>query len=223
MKHHQLRKQLLVTFILLYDCGPCLPILKKKKKCFQAFETKCLRKLLRISETWSTRSTTGCGARSASLWVHRNIFWLLSRDGNLHGSGMSHATTASPKPTFRAPWRMGDAVVSKGNAGWTTSKSGHPCPCKNCSQWPPAEKTGRGSLLNRPPSTPPPPPDDSMGKGTELNWIESFSYRAGPVYTGRPGLDCFCISHTGNRTVKWSRTGQPDQGSNIGLATSPYW
>ena len=40
------------------------------------------------------------------------IFWQLSRDGKLHGSGMSHATKASPKPSFRAPWRVGDAVVN---------------------------------------------------------------------------------------------------------------
>ena len=33
----------------------------------------------------------------------------------------------------------------RGNAEWTASKSGHPCPCQNCSQRPPAEKTGRGS------------------------------------------------------------------------------
>ena len=77
------------------------------------------------------------------MWVHRNLFWQLARDGNLHGSGMSHATTTSPKPSFRAPWSVGDAVASTGNAGWTTSKSGHPCPCQNCSQGPPAEKTGR--------------------------------------------------------------------------------
>ena len=56
------------------------------------------------SPIWSTRQITGCGALSTSLWVHMNLFWQLSRDGNLHGSGMSHATTASPKPSFRAPW-----------------------------------------------------------------------------------------------------------------------
>ena len=50
------------------------------------------------------------------LWVHRNLFWQLSRDGNLHGSGMSHPTTASPKPAYRALWRVGDAVVGRGNA-----------------------------------------------------------------------------------------------------------
>ena len=62
------------------------------------------------------------------------------RDGNWHGSGMSQVKTASPKPFFRAPWRVGDAMVGRGNAGWTTSKSGHPSPCQNCSQGPPAGK-----------------------------------------------------------------------------------
>ena len=33
-----------------------------------------------------------------------------------------HAGMASPKPSFRAPWKIGDAVVGRGNAGWTTSK-----------------------------------------------------------------------------------------------------
>ena len=28
----------------------------------------------------------------------------MSRDGNMHGSGMSHATTAFPRPSFRASW-----------------------------------------------------------------------------------------------------------------------
>ena len=38
------------------------------------------------------------------------------------------------KPFLRAPWRAGDAEVGRGNAGWTTSKSEHPCPCQNCSR-----------------------------------------------------------------------------------------
>ena len=73
---------------------------------------------------------TGCGTRSISLWVHRNFFWQLSRDTNLHGSGMPLPKTASecPKPPFRASWRVCDIVVSRGNAWWTTSKSGHFCP-----------------------------------------------------------------------------------------------
>ena len=88
-----------------------------------------------------------------------------SRNGNVHGSGMSHATTASPKPSFKAPWKVGDAVVGGGNAGWTALKSGHPCPCQTCSQGPTAASTGRGILLNRPSCL----PDDPIGEGTELN------------------------------------------------------
>ena len=65
---------------------------------------------------------------------------------NLHGLGMSHTTTTSPKSSFRAPWRMSNAVVSKGNAEWTMSKSGHSCPYQNCSHGPPAEKSERGFL-----------------------------------------------------------------------------
>ena len=48
---------------------------------------------------------------------------------------------ASPNPSFRVPWRVGNAVVGRGNAGWTTSKGGHPCPCQNCSQGPSVETT----------------------------------------------------------------------------------
>ena len=32
--------------------------------------------------------------------------------------------TASPKPSVRAPWRVGDAMVGTENAGWTTPKRG---------------------------------------------------------------------------------------------------
>ena len=67
--------------------------------------------------TWSTRPMTGCGARSTPLWVHRNLFWKLSRDGNLHGLSTSLVTTASPKPSFRASLGVGNAVVGRENAG----------------------------------------------------------------------------------------------------------
>ena len=36
------------------------------------------------------------------------------------------STTASPKPSFRAPWRVGDNMVGRGNAGSTASKNRHP-------------------------------------------------------------------------------------------------
>ena len=46
----------------------------------------------------------------------------------------------------------------------TTSKSEYLLPCQNFSQWPPSDKTGRGSLLNRPSCF----PNDPTGQGTEL-------------------------------------------------------
>ena len=66
-----------------------------------------------------------CGLKVLAR-VHKNLFRPQSRDGNLHGSGMSHATTASPKPFFRTPWKVGDAVVGRGNAGWTKLKNNIP-------------------------------------------------------------------------------------------------
>ena len=112
--------------------------------------------------------TTGCGTRSTSLSALTNLFWQLSRDGNWHFSGMSHASTASPKPSFKAPWWLRDAAVGRGNAGWTTSKSGHLCLCQNCSQGPPAEKDlkricAETSLMS------PRRPNQSRD-WTELNW-----------------------------------------------------
>ena len=78
----------------------------------------------------------------------------------------SHDTiAASQKPCFREPWRVGDAIVSRGHAGYTTSKCGHLYLCQNRSQQPRAEKTGRGSLLDHPSWI----PDDPIGQGTKLN------------------------------------------------------
>ena len=92
-----------VTSFLLYGCktGPCLLTLQKgfrlsKSNAWGNFSAP---------PTWSTRPMTGCRARSTPLLVHRNLFWQLSRDRNLRGLGMSHATTASTKPSVRAPWR----------------------------------------------------------------------------------------------------------------------
>ena len=78
---------------------------------------------------------------------------------------MSHTLKASSKPSFGAPWRVSNTVVSRRNAGWTTSNSGHVCPCQNCSQRSPAGKTGRESMLNHSLCT----PNDPVGQGTELN------------------------------------------------------
>ena len=84
--------------------------------------------------------TTGCGTRSTSLSALTNLFWQLSRDGNSYGLGHATRHDSLFRPPFKAPWRLDEAVVGRGNTGWTTSKSGHLCLCQNCSQGPPAEK-----------------------------------------------------------------------------------
>ena len=67
-------------------------------------------------------------------------------------------------------------TVGRGNAEWTTSKSGQPCPCQNHSQGPPAEKTGRRFLLNHPSRFPPRSPSDPTGQGTEKNWTCEYFF-----------------------------------------------
>ena len=109
---------------------------------------------------------TGCRARSASLLIHRNLFLLLSRDRNLHGSGMSHATSLSKtihQGILEGGWHCGQQrkCWMDNIKEWTF------LPCQNCSQGPPAGKTGRGSLLNRRSC----PPNDPISQGTELNCV----------------------------------------------------
>ena len=123
----------LLVLLLLHTAvrnRPCLLTLRKGSKCPRPRPDQVSEK---TSPTWSTRPTIGCGSRSTSLCGFRNLFWHLSRDGISHGSGMSRATAASPKPSCRTPWRVVDAVVGRGNVGCTTSTSGHPRPRQNCS------------------------------------------------------------------------------------------
>ena len=87
----------LVTSILLSGCetSGCETRLWKKKRSRPSKLAVCGN--FSASATWSTRPTTRYEARSTLLWVHRNLFWQLSRDGSLHGWGMSHTTTGLSK------------------------------------------------------------------------------------------------------------------------------
>ena len=129
---------------------------------------------------------------------------------------MSHTMTASPKPSFRAPWRVGYAVVGRGNAGWTTSKSGHPCPCQNRSQGPPAEKTARGSLLNRLSR----PPDDPIGQGTELNWT---NWTADTDLHFATTKLCKCNSRVVAAIVRYTRESEADDRSPNHTSSRGWW
>ena len=129
MQHYQLCKQVQTVQVSchlhpplrLWNMDPACSLKKKKDPGFWNqvhVETSA-------SPTWSTRLTTGCGARSVSFWVHRNIIWQLTRGWNLHNSGTSHAMRSSPKPSFGTPLRISDTMIDTGNPGWTTSNSGH--------------------------------------------------------------------------------------------------
>ena len=73
------------------------------------------------------------------------------------------ATTASLKLSLRASWRVGDNVVGRGNADRTS------LPMPELLTIVSAEKTERGSLLNRPSCPPPPrPSDDPTDQGTKV-------------------------------------------------------
>ena len=110
--------------------------------------------------------------------VEMNLYWQLSRDGNLHGSGISHATTASPNPSFRASWRVGDAVVGRWNAGLTTSKDGHSLHTQElltrASRWKDWKRISAESSLMSPRR-----PNRSWDC-TELNWTKS--QQRGPTF-----------------------------------------
>ena len=110
---------------------------------------------------------TGCGARSASLWVHRNLFWQLSRDGNLHGSNMLHVTIADQKPSFGTLRRMSDAVVGRGNAWWQEWTS---LPMPELLTWASCRKDWKKISTEWAFMPPPSPtPQDPIGQGTEVN------------------------------------------------------
>ena len=85
--------------ILLYNCETWTLLADSEKKD-PGFQNHVQEETSPYLLLGAQDSVTGCSARSTSLWVHRHLFWQLSRDGNLHGSGMSHATTASPKPPY---------------------------------------------------------------------------------------------------------------------------
>ena len=134
----------LVNSILLHGCETWI-LLADSEKRMQAFENKCMRKLLRISYL----------DRKTNNWVRSTINFLVGQQEPLLATAKRRKlswfghVTRHDSLSKTIPRGTLDAVVGRGSAGWTTSKNGQLSPCQNCSQWPPAEKTGRESLLNR--------------------------------------------------------------------------
>ena len=135
-----------------------------------------------VSWSWQHPSRTGpSGWRGHNHRSHDNLKQDLSRlcpwsshfprtatCSSARTTERSDSSATQAKSCWRSYWsdwsykrrrsllknRQASQQEGAGNAGWTTSKSGHPCPCQNCSLGPPAKKTGSGSLLNRPSCSP---------------------------------------------------------------------
>ena len=110
-----------------------------------------------------------CVCVSVSLCVHAYVCVSLYRTSPIvlvHGSGMSHATTASPKPSYRAPWRVGDTVEMVGGQHQRVDISAHARTAHKGLLQKRLEKDLFEIVLH---ATSPPPPYDRIGKGTELN------------------------------------------------------
>ena len=78
VQHRQLRTKFklyktLVTLIHLYGLETWT-LLADSEKRIQAFETKCLRKLLHISYLEEHKTNDWVRSKIKFLWVHRNIF-----------------------------------------------------------------------------------------------------------------------------------------------------
>ena len=69
----------------------------------------------------------------------------------LYGSGTSHVMTASPNSSSRAPWRVDDAVVGKGNLDGHLRRLDIPAHARTAHKGLlQLKKTGGRSLLNCP-------------------------------------------------------------------------
>ena len=129
-QHHQFRKQVQVVLSCTSLChldlsssiavehGPCLLSSEQKGSGFRnqmPEETISPYLLLGTQDQRldSEQDQLPCGPTGASSGNCQETETCLVRACH---------RTASPKPSFRAPWRVGDAVVSTGNAGWTASK-----------------------------------------------------------------------------------------------------
>ena len=84
--------------------GPCLSTMKRR---IQSFESKCPWKLLRISYLELKINDCVRSNMSTSLWVHRNLFRQLSKDGNLHVTRHQSLSKAILQNTWEGGRRRG--------------------------------------------------------------------------------------------------------------------
>ena len=93
------------------------------------------------SLTWSTRPTTGCRSRSISWWAQPQeppLATVKRRKLALFGHVTHHDGLFT---TILQDTLEGERPFVRQRKCWTDNiKDGPPCPCQNCSRWPPAKK-----------------------------------------------------------------------------------
>ena len=149
----------------------------------------------RGNAVWTpSKSGRSCPCQKCSRWppaeelcwivpqVPRRTSLLYQRNGNSHGSSMSRTKTASSNPFLTSFSGIGDIVVGRRNAGWTTSVSGRPCPCQN------------KDLCWIVPHIPPPPDPRTNYLAKGLNWTEPKSFNLAPALVNLPIRRAICIT-----------------------------
>ena len=99
--------------------------------------------------------------------------------------------------------RVGNAVVGRGNAGWTTAKSGHPYPCQTCLLRMASCRKDRKRISAESSLT---SPDDPVGQGAELTELVEHVYNrktrsyysSWQLFTQDHGSGCLAMQPTGN-------------------------
>ena len=104
------------TCLRILNCRQCAIGLNDSEKRIQAFETKCMRKLL-LSPTSSRDQRPGveqdqlpCGSTGTSSGNYQETETCMVRACHTPRQPLQH-------PSFRTSWRLGNAVFGRGNAG----------------------------------------------------------------------------------------------------------
>ena len=110
-----------------------------------------------------------CDCKDAAVFVQAyGLYRQLSRDGNWHGSGISFAMTASPKPSLVAPW-----TTLRWQRKWWVDKirvwTSLPVPERLTMTS--HRRDGKRMSAESSFMFPTPPPDVPIGQGTEVNGL----------------------------------------------------
>ena len=128
--------------------GPCL----LTEKRIQTFETKFMRKLLCIS--YSEHKTNDCVRSKINFLLDPVTRSTVTSSATVRRRKLArfgHVTRydSLSKTIFQGTLEGGRRRGRQRKFGMHNVTEWTSLQCQNCSQWPPVEKTGRGSLPNR--------------------------------------------------------------------------